>query len=153
MLTKDRIGALLMLAFSAAYGALSVRIPLLPFQEAAAFTARTGPEALAVLGAVLSLMLLVRPGGSAPETAGFAWGRAAILCGLMLFYAATVRPLGFIPATTLFLIGGFLALGERRPLVLIGASVPVVVAFWALMAEGLDVYVAPLPEAVMEAMG
>jgi hypothetical protein len=50
MLTKDRIGALLMLAFSAAYGALSVRIPLLPFQEAAAFTARTGLRRWPCLG-------------------------------------------------------------------------------------------------------
>jgi putative tricarboxylic transport membrane protein len=102
LMTKDRIGALLMLAFSVAYGLLSYRIPLLPFQEAAAFTARTGPKALAVLGAALSLMLIVKPGGEAPETAGFNWGRGAILCGLMLVYAATVRPFGFIPATTIF---------------------------------------------------
>jgi putative tricarboxylic transport membrane protein len=149
MLTKDRIGALLMLAFSIAYGLLSYRIPLLPFQEAAAFTARTGPKALAVLGIVLSLMLLVKPGGEAPDTEGFTWGRGAILCGLMLFYAATVRPLGFIPATTLFLLGGFLTLGERRWGVLLGASVPVVVAFWALMDMGLDVTVRPFPAFLM----
>ena len=150
MLTRDRIGALLMLAFSVAYGALSVRIPLLPFQQAAAFTARTGPEALAVLGVALSLIQLIRPGGGRIEAKGFAWGRGAILCALMLVYAATVRPLGFIPATTIFLIGGFATLGERRPLVLLLASVPVVVGFWALMDIGLDVTVRPLPAVLME---
>lgn len=151
MLTNDRIGALFMLAFSVGYGALSLQIPLLPFQRAAAFTARTGPEALSVMGIVLSLLLLIRPGSDArPAVGGFNWLTGAIMCGLMLVYAATVRPLGFIPATTIFLLGGFLALGERRPLVLIGASVPIVVGFWALMAEGLDVYVAPLPAFLLE---
>ena len=153
MLTRDRIGALLMLAFSAAYGALSFRIPLLPFQEAAAFTARTAPKALAVLGVALSLMLIVKPSSHARiEAEGFHWGRGAILCGLMLVYAATVRPFGFVPATTLFLIGGFLTLGERRPLVLLIASIPVVVGFWAMMDRGLDVSVRPLPTALMRAL-
>jgi putative tricarboxylic transport membrane protein len=150
MLTKDRIGALLMLAFSIAYGVLSFRIPLLPFQEASAFTARTAPKALAVLGVALSLMLLVKPGGEKADVAGFGWGRGAILCGLMLIYAATVRPFGFVPATTIFLVGGFLTLGERRWTVLLSASVPVVVAFWALMDIGLDVTVRPLPAFLME---
>ncbi len=150
MLTRDRIGALLMLAFSVAYGVFSMRIPLLPFQQAAAFTARTGPEGLPVLGVMLSLIQLLRPGEGRIEAEGFAWGRGAILCALMLVYAATVRPFGFIPATTIFLVGGFLTLGERRPLVLLGGSLPVVVAFWALMDIGLDVTVRPLPAFLME---
>lgn len=146
MLSKDRIGALLLLAFIVAYGALTFSIPLLPFQADAAFTARTMPEALAVLGAVLALALLFKPGRDEPASlSGFQWGRAALMCLIMVLYGLGVRPLGFLIATVLFLIGGMLVLGERRPVVLLGASVPLVVLFWALMTQVLDVFIAPLP--------
>ncbi|MEL6751169.1 MAG: tripartite tricarboxylate transporter TctB family protein, partial [Pseudomonadota bacterium] len=58
---------------------------------------------------------------------------------------AHLRTLGFILSTSLFLIAGFMLLGERRPLWLLAASVPLVVAFWALMDRVLGVYVAALP--------
>jgi putative tricarboxylic transport membrane protein len=147
MLSKDRIGALFLLAFSLAYGALTFRIPLLPFQAGAAFTAKTMPEALAVLGTLLSLALLVKPSSHGrPEVAGFHWRRAALFCLIMVVYGLTVRPLGFLVSTSLFLMAGFMILGERRPLVILGASVPIVVLFWALMTQVLDVFVAPWPE-------
>ncbi len=146
MLSKDRIGALFMLAFSVAYGALTLRIPLLPFQADAAFTARTMPEALAVLGALLSLGLLVKPGShDRPEVAGFLWGRAALLCLVMVIYGLSVRPLGFLVSTSLFLMAGFLILGERRPVMILSASIPIVVLFWALMTQVLDVFIEPWP--------
>lgn len=147
MLSRDRVGALLMLAFSLGYGALSFRIPLLPFQAEAAFTARTMPQALALLGTVLSFALLLKPGGGAfalpPE---FRWGRAALLCALMIFYGFSVRPLGFLISTALFLIGGFIVLGERRLWLILVASLPPVVLFWALMTQVLSVFIEPWPE-------
>jgi len=147
MLSRDRIGALLMLAFSLGYGALSFRIPLLPFQAEAAFTARTMPQALAVLGIALSLVLALKPGGGglalSPE---FRWGRVAALCVLMVFYGFTVRPLGFLISTSLFLIGGFVVLGERRLWVILAASLPPVVLFWTLMTQVLSVFIEPWPE-------
>jgi putative tricarboxylic transport membrane protein len=146
MLTKDRIGALLLLAFCLGYGAMTFQIPLLPFQAQAAFTAKTMPQALTVMGVVLALVLLVKPGTQdKPQVAGFHWGRAAAICVLMVAYGLTVRPGGFLISTSLFLIGGFWILGERRPLLLIGASVPIVVAFWALMTQLLDVFIEPWP--------
>lgn len=147
MLTRDRLGALLLLAFSIFYGVRIFHIPLLPFQADQAFTARTLPEALAVLGIVLSLILLFKRGGSGagPDLTGFRWGQAGLLCGLMVIYGLTVRPGGFLIATSLFLIGSFLVLGERRIVLILGASVPLVVAFWALMTQVLGVYIAPWP--------
>ncbi|MGP1394091.1 MAG: tripartite tricarboxylate transporter TctB family protein [Inquilinaceae bacterium] len=146
MLTRDRLGALLLLAFSVFYGVRIFHIPLLPFQADQAFTARTLPEALAVLGIVLSLILLFKRGSAAgPDLAGFRWVQAGLLCGLMVIYGLTVRPGGFLIATSLFLIGGFLVLGERRVVLILGASVPLVVAFWALMTQVLGVYIPPLP--------
>ena len=146
MLTRDRIGAFMMLAFSIFYGARTFHIPLLPFQADAAFTARSMPFALAVLGVALSLVLLLKPGpGQRVQTAGFHWGRAFVLCALMVAYGLSVRPIGFLISTSLFLIGGFLVLGERRPWLILVASVPIVVFFWVLMTQFLGVFIAPWP--------
>ncbi|MEM1314301.1 MAG: tripartite tricarboxylate transporter TctB family protein [Pseudomonadota bacterium] len=145
-LSKDRIGALLLLAFCCGYWFMTYRIRMLPFQADQAFNAQTMPEALAVLGVILCLAILVFPGASdRPEVAGFKWGLGAFMIALMVFYGLTLRPLGFLASTTLFLIGGYAALGERNPLMLLIASVPIVFGFWALMTYGLDIYVAPLP--------
>ena len=147
MLTRDRIGALLLLAFSIFYGVRTLYIPLLPFQAEAAFTARSMPWALSVLGVVLSLSLLVRRGtGARVEVAGFQWRRAALLCALMVAYGLTVRPAGFLISTSLFLIGGFVILGERRIWLILAASIPIVVFFWVLMTQFLGVFIEPWPE-------
>ena len=114
MLTRDRIGALLLLAFSIFYWTRIDDIRLLPFQADAAFTGRTAPEVLAVLGIVLSLALLVKRGGGRIEAKGYQWGTAALICLLMIAYGLTVRPAGFLLSTSLFLAGGFFILGERR---------------------------------------
>ncbi|MEM7024083.1 MAG: tripartite tricarboxylate transporter TctB family protein [Pseudomonadota bacterium] len=144
---KDRVGALLLLAFCSAYWYYTYEIRMLPFQLQQAFHAQTMPEALAVAGVALSLILLVFPGSDERlSLVGFNWTIGLFMLGLMVFYGATLRPLGFIVSTTLFLIGGYVALGERNPLTLILASLPLVLAFWALMTQGLDIYVAPLPE-------
>ena len=124
MLNRDRIGALLLLAFTLGYGALTFRIPLLPFQAHAAFTARTVPEALTLIGIGLCLILLIKPGRDPAESlAGYQWGRAGALCAVMLVYGLTVRPGGFLLSTGLFLIAGFLIMGERR---------------WVLILDGIS---------------
>ncbi|NIA70036.1 tripartite tricarboxylate transporter TctB family protein [Pelagibius litoralis] len=147
MLTRDRIGALLMLAFSIFYWLQISDIKLLAFQADAAFTGRTIPEILAVMGVVLSVALLLRPGSDAKlEVTGFHWRRAALLCVLMIAYGLTVRPAGFLLSTSLFLICSILVLGERRVWVILVASIPLVVLFWALMTQVLGVYIAALPE-------
>ncbi|TQV79066.1 tripartite tricarboxylate transporter TctB family protein [Denitrobaculum tricleocarpae] len=146
MLTNDRIGGLLLLAFSVAYGLLTFDIPLLPFQAQAAFTARTMPEALSVLGIVLSLTMIIKPSSNArPDVAGFLWGRGAIICLVMVIYGLTVRPGGFLISTSLFLMAGILILGERRWWLVLIASVPVVVFFWVLMTQLLGVFIEPWP--------
>jgi putative tricarboxylic transport membrane protein len=148
MLTRDRIGALIMLVFSIGYGAMIFRIPLLPFQAQAAFTARTMPQALSLLGIALALVLLFKPpsGETAAKVAGLKWKTAAALCALMVLYGFTIRSLGFLISTNVFLIGSFLILGERRAWIILAASVPIVVFFWVLMTQFLGVYIAPWPE-------
>ncbi len=144
--SKDRIGGVLLLLFCIAYGLLSRNIKLLPFQMDVAFNARTMPEVLTVLGIGLSLAVIVFPGSAArPELGGYRWGQCALFLGLMSVYGLTIRPLGFIVSTSLFLMIGFALLGERRPHILLLVAVPLVVVFWVLMTQGLDVFIEPLP--------
>lgn len=154
MLTSDRIGALVLLAFSIGYGILLFQIPLLPFQRTAAFTAQTLPKALSVMGIVLSIVLFATSKNSAmPDVKGYNWLHGLMICALMLIYGFTVRPVGFIISTGLFLILCEYVLGERRWKILIFSTLPVVLFFWFLMNEVLGVYVAPLPEFIMDMAG
>ncbi|WP_119165362.1 tripartite tricarboxylate transporter TctB family protein [Algihabitans albus] len=145
-LSKDRIGGLLLLAFCIAYGLLSQDIRLLPFQENTAFHARTMPEILAILGIGLSLATIVFPGSpETPRFAGYNWITCGLFLALMSLYGFSIRPLGFLLSTSLFLMLGFALLGERKPVTLVLVAVPLVVAFWVLMTQGLDVFIEPLP--------
>ena len=60
----------------------------------------------------------------------------------MVLYGLALEYLGFLLATTAFLIGAYLVLGERRPSVLLLASVPLVVGFWFLVSW-LGIYLDP----------
>ena len=146
MLTKDRIGALLMLAFCAAYWAFAYDIRVLPFQRNDPFNAQTMPLVLGAAGVIICIAILITPGsGEKLDVRGYNWVLGAGMLLLMVGYGLILRPLGFLISTTLFLVGGYLMLGERSPITLLLASVPLVVGFWVLMNYGLDVYVAPLP--------
>lgn len=131
--------ALALLVFSLAYLALGSRIPVPDVSDDSPFSARSFPLALGVLGAVLSLVQLLRPAaGEAVGVAGFAWGRTAGLVALMGGYALAIPHLGFVVTSVLFLAGGFRLLGERRPAVLASVAVGVSLGFW-VMFRLLDV--------------
>jgi putative tricarboxylic transport membrane protein len=150
MLTRDRMAALIFLTFSLAYGARTFEIPLYGVGQGI-MTARTLPFALAVAGVLASLALLI-VGGAKDDGedhsvrrifGGLRWGTVGTLLVLMVGYGVTIRWLGFIVSTSLFLGAGYAILGERRWSVLLGASVPVVVAFWTLLTQLLGVYLDP----------
>jgi putative tricarboxylic transport membrane protein len=149
MLTKDRIGGALILAFCLFYAWKIGDIRLLPFQQGDAFTARTMPTALVAIGIALSAFLVIRPGSSGrPQLRGLDWKRVGFFLVWMSIYGFTVRTFGFLLSTTIFLAVGFAVLGERRIWMLAAVSVPLVVLFWVLMTQGLDVYIAPWPAAL-----
>lgn len=144
--TKDRIGGILLLLFCCVYAFKIDNIRLLPFQADHAFTARTMPEVLAVLGVILSLALIAFPSNRERFTVrDVNWPLGLAFLVLMSLYGLTVRPMGFLLSTSLFLMIGFAMLGERSALKLVAVAVPLVVIFWALMNYGLDVTVQPLP--------
>jgi putative tricarboxylic transport membrane protein len=149
-MSKDKVGALFFLLLSIVYGALAFDIPLLFGGEDEAFTARTLPFALSIGGIVISLLILLLPSGSSDRKTkatevfrGLDWNRVIQLAVLMSIYGLAIKWLGFIISTSLFLIGGYRILGERRIKILLVASVPLVLVFWFLMTKILGVYLAP----------
>lgn len=145
-LSKDRIGGILLLVFCIIYAYLSQQIKLLPFQAQGAFTPRTMPEVLSVLGIGLSVLVIIFPGNKDRFIlSGLNWKLGVIFLTLMSAYGFAVRPAGFLLSTSLFLIIGFALLGERSIAKLLLVSVPLVVGFWVLMNFGLSVFIEPLP--------
>ena len=144
-MNRDRLVALLLLAFSLAYGWRAGEIAVLPFQAEGVMTARTMPYALAAAGALISFLMLVLPargGDSAPPSVSFFWrGMDWKSAGWILLavacYGASIRPAGFIISTFLFLCACSIVLGERRPLALAMVHVPAVLGFWLLMTKVL----------------
>lgn len=138
----ERAAGLLLLAFSLAYFAMAFGIRVPQSFDDSPMTARSMPLALGAAGMALSLLIVLRPpAGAEIPWRGFAWGRAAMLVGLLGLYALAIPHLGFVVTSALFLAGGFVVLGERRPLLLAAVAVGTALAFFAafsLLDVGLD---------------
>lgn len=149
-MAREKVGALVMLLFSTAYGLLALKIPLSFMDQNEFFTSRTMPYALAVLGFILSLLILllptVDPAGKQTlkqETRGMDWKKAILLVVAMIVYGLVMKWLGFIISSVVFLMFGFYILGERRILRMALAAIPLVVVLWFIMSALLGVYIAP----------
>lgn len=150
MMAREKVGALLILLFSISYGLLATQIPLTFLAQQEIFTPRTMPYALAVLGVFFSFLILVLPTvdpagkkSLQEETAGMDWATAILLIASMLIYGLTMKWLGFILASILFLSVGFWILGERRIKLMIFTAIPLVFILWGIMSILLGVYIAP----------
>lgn len=143
-LTNTRIGGILFLALSLAYGYGATQIQLDFFSRQETFNARSMPQFIAVCGIICSLLMIVLPSGRTDWSAlvRLDWVRPLALVLLMWGYAASFELLGFPLATLLFLNLAFLTLGERRPLRMLVVSVPLVLGFWLLM-DVLGIYLSP----------
>ena len=114
MINGNRLGGLIFLVFCVAYGFLTTRTSLLAFQQNAAFTAKTLPQALTVLGILLLLVLIIKPGEVEPlDLSGDHWKQRLLICLAMIIYGFIIRSFGFIPSAVIFLMSGFYILGER----------------------------------------
>ena len=141
------IATLCLIVLFAAYGLEALTIPLFPGQEDEPFKPRTMPFALAIIGVVLVGIRAMQLFGASPEL-GDAQGRlhwhpVIRLCLVMLAYGYLMPSLGFILATTLFLVAGFLILGERRRSILLFLPLVFSLVFFLLMTEGLGLYLSP----------
>lgn len=144
--SKDRFGGLLFLLLSLTYGYYAADIPLLPGDKFEAFHAQTLPYWLTGLGIVFSVLLIVLKPAKSDSEAPLKRVNVMLMLGLMaltLGFSIALPWLGFPITTCLFLISSYWLLGERRPKMLVLASIPFALLFWLLLTQVLDVYIAP----------
>ena len=143
-MNSQRLSGLFFVAVFVAYGYTAQDIQLDFWAAEEAFNARSFPYLIALGGSLLSLLLVFNPPASLPEIGirNMNWPGFLGLLGLMIGYGILLEPTGFIVSTTLFLIIGYLILGERRLLPILLASFPVVISFYFLM-DFLGIYLSP----------
>ncbi|KEQ18365.1 tripartite tricarboxylate transporter TctB family protein [Endozoicomonas numazuensis] len=138
---------MLFLILALVYGYNAYQIPLQPWSMDEPFTSRTLPIFLSVIGFIVALLMLILPDNEAqsPIESFTGPGRKVTLALLVLMslFGVALKPLGFLISTTLFLLGGYWLLGERRIKVLLLASLPVAIGPWFLLAKVLGIYLAP----------
>lgn len=146
---KDRAGSLLMLVFSFAYLRHALVLPLDPTASVESFTPRTMPVGLAIcaiLFAFVQLFLTTRQDAEnriSHAVRGFNWRPAMLLILTMAVYALVFDVLGFLTGSFLFLLLGFLILGERRIILSAGAAAALVLFLWAVLTQLFGLYLDP----------
>ncbi len=158
-MTLDRAiaGIFVLLCLIYGYTAfVAMEASLLPFELNMTFLPNTMPKWLSVLGVIVGLVVVIQ---SAPKENDeidaseidyrnlrqYKLGQALFLLGLMLAYALLLRPIGFLAATTLFLTGGSIILGERNYKLLFPITVSTAFIIWYLVQEVLGIFLRPWP--------
>lgn len=120
----------------------------------------TFPKILSVLGLIVGLIILLGPkrAGDSAKKEGvidpsrlreYHTGQAIALLVLMVLYALTLRPLGFVGSTIGFLMVGSVILGERRFHILIPVAAIAAGSIWYLVQEVLGIFLRPWPAMFM----
>ena len=152
----DRWVALVLLGICLTYGYTAWFMmdgALPPIMKRLAVWPSSFPKVLSIAGIILSLIVLLGI-EKGEEKVGdidyrrlheYKLGQALALLGLMVAYAILLRPAGFLLATSGFLIGGSVILGERRWVVMIVVSAIATFGIWYLVQEVLGIFLRPLP--------
>ena len=144
-LNRDRIAALIFLAVSITYLHHAGQIELYPGEAEDTFNAQTFPKFIGWLGALASLLMLILPPRAdslSVHRPAFAWRPVVSLCALMTAYGFAIKPIGFFISTSLFLLVGFMILGERRWLILLLSSIPLAAGMQWILHGLLGIYIA-----------
>jgi putative tricarboxylic transport membrane protein len=152
----DRWVALVVLGICLIYGYTAWFMmdgALPPIMKRLAVWPSSFPKVLSLAGIILSSIVLLGV-EKGEERVGdidyrrlheYKLGQALVLLGLMVAYAILLRPAGFLLATSGFLIGGSMILGERRWFVMIVVSTIATFGIWYLVQEVLGIFLRPLP--------
>jgi len=145
-ITKDHIGGLLFLGLSVVYGYYAYDIRMFPGDQFEAFNAQTVPVALAWIGSVIAILMLATASKNHTDKLSFVGLDLALVAKLMVLvwvFAQALQWFGFLLSTIGFLMVGYWLLGERKVKTLLVASVPFALVFWFLLAQVLEIYLAP----------
>ena len=158
-MTLDRAIAGIFILICLIYGYtafVTMEANLLPFELNMVFLPNTMPKWLSILGIIVGLIVVIQSGPKASAEIDpsdidyrnlrqYKLGQALFLLGLMVAYALLLRPIGFLAATTGFLTGGSMILGERKYIVLIPIAVFTAFLIWYLVQEVLGIFLRPWP--------
>jgi len=148
-MTKTRVGSLFFLVFSSIYFYQSYNIHILAGLNYDAMTARTFPFYLGILGMLISSLMLLFTFLNVDMEDMFDWEnlktfdfkKGIYFIGAMFFYGFTIRTLGFIISTIVFLIIGFKILEEKSWKVILLTSFGISIVFWFLLTQVLGIYI------------
>lgn len=152
----DRWVALVLLGICLIYGYTAWFMmdgALPPIMKRLAVWPSSFPKVLSIAGIILSSIVLLGVEKGEEQVGDIDYrrlheyklGQALVLLGLMVAYAILLRPAGFLLATSGFLIGGSMILGERRWFVMIVVSMIATFGIWYLVQEVLGIFLRPLP--------
>ena len=152
----DRWVALVLLGICLTYGYTAWFMmdgSLPPIMKRLAVWPSSFPKVLSIAGIILSSIVLLGIEKGEVKVGDIDYrrlheyklGQALALLGLMVAYAILLRPAGFLLATSGFLIGGSVILGERRWVVMIVVSAIATFGIWYLVQEVLGIFLRPLP--------
>ncbi|UWQ19359.1 tripartite tricarboxylate transporter TctB family protein [Jannaschia sp. M317] len=152
----DRWISLILLGICLAYGYaawFTMDAGLAPFMQRNPIWPSTFPKVLSILGIGASLIILLGLEKSEAKEQEIDYRRlgdynlwqAILLLVLMVAYALTLRPLGFLFSTSAFLILGSFLLGERKWHIMLPVSFAATFVVWYLVQEVLGIYMRPLP--------
>ena len=152
----DRWVALVLLGICLVYGYtawFTMDGALPPIMKRLAVWPSSFPKVLSIAGIILCLIVVlgIEKGGlkvgdiDYRRLHEYKLGQALALLGLMVAYAILLRPAGFLLATSGFLIGGSVILGERRWSVMIVVSSIATFGIWYLVQEVLGIFLRPMP--------
>ena len=152
----DRWIALILLGICLVYGYtawFTMDAQLAPFMKRNPIWPSTFPKVLSILAMIASLIILLglekgeqKIGDIDYRRLGdYHLGQALMLLGLMVVYALSLRPIGFLFATSAFLILGAFILGERKWHIMVPIAVVATLFVWYLVQQVLGIYMRPLP--------
>lgn len=147
-MTKNTIGSIFFLAFSSFYFYSVFSIKKMPMAQFEIMTASTFPFYIGITGIIISIILLILSlVEQDKEYLSFTYLKSLdlkttmLFILLMIFYGFTIRPLGFIISTAIFLAIGFIILKERNIKRIFLISVGVSIGFYILLNNVLGVYI------------
>jgi len=150
MMTKNRIGAIFFLAFSCFYFYNVFNIKKMPGAQFEVMTASSFPFYLGLSGIIISLVILIFTFVNKDEDKlsvsylkSLDFKSTALFIVAMIFYGFTIRTLGFVIATIIFLLIGFIILKERNLKRIFLISIGVSVGFYLILNNLLGVYIDP----------
>ncbi|WP_419763675.1 MAG: tripartite tricarboxylate transporter TctB family protein [Arcobacter sp.] len=147
-MTKNTIGSIFFLAFSSFYFYSVFSIKKMPMAQFEVMTASTFPYYIGLTGIIVSIILLIlsllekeRDYLTLSYLKNLDLKTTSFFILLMIFYGFTIRPLGFIISTAIFLAIGFIILKERNIKRIFLISVGVSIGFYLLLNNVLGVYI------------